>query len=122
MPILKSRGIATKLAKFNLRYGRGNGHLSFIINTGKLIVYYGAASYIVKDWFGFTLPKEVGIFGVLAYVVICYIVGVIDERVGFWRKEVAYATEELNPVIKEILDGVRELRKQHKEDEHKASS
>src|SRR3990167_3819007 len=98
--MIKHKGYAKNFAKFNLRYGRGNGHLSFIIGTIKLVVYYGGLSLLLEKWFGVRLPPWLGIVGAPLYIVIAYLVGLFDEKIGFWKQEAEYGIEELNPPLK----------------------
>jgi len=107
--ILEHKGMAKKFAKFNLRYGRGNGHFSFIINAFKMVVYYGGFAYLMEEWFGFEIPKEVGIVGAVVYIFACYFIGLLDEKIGFWKQEASYSIQELNPPLKKMVDQVENI-------------
>ena len=108
---LAHKGLAKKLAKFNVRYQRGGAHLNTFINAFKMFVYYGGFAYILQDWFGVTIPKEVAVIVVALYITLCYVLGYLDEFVGFWKHEAAYNTEELNPPMKKLIDQVSEIHK-----------
>ena len=116
---IKHRGWAKKLAKFNLRYGRGNGHMSWFYNALKLTAYYTILKipleYMINKWIGqgmfnkewnFILPYEWGFIGALIYFIVCYFIGWLDEKVGFWKQEAAYSVEELNPPFKKAFDQI----------------
>ena len=108
---IEHKGLARKLARFNVRYQRGGGHLNTVVNAFKMFVYYGGFAYILKDWFGIDVPKEIGIIVVVVYISLCYLLGLLDEKVGFWRQEAAYNTQELNPPMRKLLDQVDDIHK-----------
>jgi len=93
---------AESIAKFHLRFGRGDSLLTFFKEILQAVVYLGAFSYIYKNWFGVALDKYLVIGLALSYIIICYFVGAIDERVGFWRYENRYSSKELNPFLEEL--------------------
>ena len=98
---MTKRKTAENLAKFYLRYSRGLGLTNFAKEIFKNIVYLGAFGYILKDWFGWELSKNILISLALIYAVVCYIIGFIDEKVGFWRFENSYSYKQLNPFFEQ---------------------
>src|SRR3989344_4940943 len=109
---LKHKGYAIKLAKANVRYGRGKGHLSFIIETFKLFVFYGGFVLIIENWLHISIPQWFGIPLVIGYFISCYLVGWLDQVVGFWKTEAAYSAEELNPFFKEMSEKLDRIETQ----------
>ena len=97
------------LAKFNTRMNRGKGHLSFLIDSFKLFVFYGGFVLIMENWLGVRLPMAMGIFAVLGYYLACYVVGLVDQRYGFWLKEAEYTSQTLNPFFKKLDEKVDKL-------------
>ena len=106
---MKKRIIAESIAKFRLRYSRGDGLLGFSKDILKNIVYLGGMGFLLNEWFGVTFSKELTIFLALGYLLSCYFIGLIDERIGFWKYENTYSTKELNPFWKEIEEKVDNL-------------
>jgi hypothetical protein len=94
--------IAENLAKFYLRYGRGAGLTNFVKEMLKNVVFLGAFGYLLKDWFGIEVTKTILISSAVIYSFLCYLIGWIDEKLGFWRIENSYASKQLNPFFEEL--------------------
>ena len=109
--MLSHKGYAKKLAKINQRFGRGSGHLNFLITIIKLTAYYALIRELFGERFGVELPIDWGFAGSAIYLITAYIVGWLDEKVGFWKQENAFATEELNPPMKKMIEQVDETYK-----------
>ena len=109
--MFEHKGYAKKFAKFNLRFGRGNGHLSFGITIIKLTAYYSLIREPFREIFGINLPVQWGFIGSFIYLFACYLVGLLDEKLGFWKQETQYNTEELNPTFKKMLENQNEIKK-----------
>ena len=99
---MNKRYIAEWLAKFYLRYGRGRALLNFISDILQSVFYLGGTGYIVEQWFGISFPKWIIVIAAVSFGIFCYIVGEIDERVGFWKFQNNYATKSLTPFFDEM--------------------
>lgn len=106
----KKRRIAESLAKFYLRYGRGNELTSFLLNTMKLTVYLGGLWYLIKAWFDIDFSKWFAIIFSVIYVIVCYFIGYLDEFWGFWKVQVNYSSKQLNPFFEEMNKDIKEIK------------
>lgn len=100
-----------RIAKFYVRYGRGESLLNIVIELIKVTVYFGALQYIMKDWFGIILGKNFAIAAVLVYTLLCYIAGYLDEKYGIWKLQNDYSAKELTPFFAEIERKIDLLQK-----------
>ena len=103
------RNVAVFLTKFYLRIGRGHGLVSFVANSFQNIVYLGALQYLVKEWFGIEINKELLIGLGFLFEASCYFIGWIDEKIGFWKFENTYNFTELNPFFVEMNDRMKRI-------------
>ena len=85
--------------------------MGFIKTIVQNFVYFGAINYIVKDWFGLDLPKEVSIVFVVGWLTSSVLLGFLDEKIGFWKQEAIYGTETINPSMKKLIDQMDEVHK-----------
>lgn len=107
--MLSRRNLAESFAKFRLRLGRGHSLWDFFITLVKNIVYFGALGILIERWFHFSPPTILLVSLAIVYEIGCYITGLIDEKIGFWKFESRYATEELNPFFKELNEDIKKL-------------
>ena len=98
-----------KIAQFYVRYGRGEALLNIFVELLKISVYFGALSYVFKDWFGFSIPKWIMWSGVMGYAVVCYILGYLDEKYGIWKMQNSYLYEELTPYFSRLEEKIDRL-------------
>ena len=103
------RKIAETLAKFFLRSGRGQGLTNRIIDPIKDILQGTVYLFAIKELFGITINPEYLVFIVIAKSIIEYLLGWFDQRVGFWKIENEYATHELNPFNKELMERIKRI-------------
>lgn len=102
-------------AKYFIRSGRGGGLMNqitdlprdFLQGTVYILAINGvfdtgigvdASAQII---FGFVIVKKAGE----------YILGFIDEHIGFWKYENDYTSREINPYNKEMLNRVKNIEK-----------
>jgi len=107
---MKKRQIAERLAKFYLRHGRGHSLLDFLIAIVKNVVYFGALGALITYWFHWTLSKFLLIGLALVYEVICYLLGWLDEILGFWKIQNNYSSKELTPFLEEMYNDIKEIK------------
>ena len=98
--------LAEFLAKFYLRIGRGAGLSNFIIDGVKMCIYVGGGIIILQSRFGIILTNWfIPVSGIL-YTIGCYMLGWIDERVGFWKKQNDYSSKQLTPFFEKMGDKI----------------
>ena len=94
---------------FKQRYTRGTSWTQILLSFGIIT----ANAKLFEDFFslhlGLTLPMVIAI-AVPAYVLVCYIIGHIDESVGFWQAENDMGYR-VTPMSQEMLESIREIRK-----------
>lgn len=104
-----SSGTLYKLALFKQRYARGTSWTQIVLNFGIIT----ANAKLFEDFFrihlGLSLP-EVIILSVPVYVIVCYIIGYMDEKSGFWQIE-NNLNYRVTPLSEEMLNTIREIRK-----------
>lgn len=82
-----------KLGLFIMRRGRGNGHLNTFLD---MFVIMGMGSLLIGitlDW----IPVYALVVLALSYTWLCYTLGYIDEKFGFWKWINDYSAEEMTP-------------------------
>jgi len=107
---MQKKLLAVLLAKFYLRHNRGLELTSFIVNAVKMIVYFGGLWYLVKEWFNIDFSKWIAIGLAFGYIVICYLIGFLDEKIGFWKIQNIYNSRELNPFIREMAKNIEDIK------------
>ena len=102
-------GILYKLALFKQRYGRGTSWTQIVLNFGIIT----ANAKLFEDFFwihlGLTLPMVIAL-SVPAYILVCYFIGYMDEKSGFWQIE-NNLNYRVAPLSEEMLNTIREIRK-----------
>lgn len=98
--------IAIALTKFYLRYGRGQSLTNFVVEIVKNIIFLGGAQFLFQKWFGILIPTTLMFVMAIVYIIVNYMIGWIDEAVGFWKFSNNYATETLTPFWKEMKDKI----------------
>ena len=103
------KGSLYRLALFKQRYTRGTSWTQIFLSLGIIT----ANAKLFEDFFsihlGLTLPMVIAI-ATPAYIVICYIIGHVDETTGFWQAENDMGYR-VTPMSQEMLEGIREIRK-----------
>jgi hypothetical protein len=98
-----------KLVLFKQRYTRGTSWTQIFLSFGIIT----ANAKLFEDFFsihlGLTLPMVIAI-SVPSYVIICYIIGHLDEATGFWQTENDMGYR-VTPMSQEMLESIREIRK-----------
>lgn len=63
----------------------------------------------VQKYTGLVLPLEWGPLGGVAWIIGGYLIGWLDQAVGFWKQESVFGIEEVNPLMKKLVDQVDEI-------------
>ncbi|HNX18415.1 MAG TPA: hypothetical protein PKM50_08850 [Methanoregula sp.] len=110
----ENNGLLYNLALFKQRYTRGTSWTQILINFGIIT----ANAKLFQDFFyyqlGLTLPMVIAL-AIPCYIVVCYIIGRYDEKIGFWQIEnnLSYRftpySEEMRQAIKEIKNKLEKI-------------
>jgi len=106
---MKKKTIAEFLAKFYLRYGRGTTLIDWIQAIFKAFVYFGGSIALIKYQFGVNIPPKLIIVFIPVWFIACYVIGYIDEKVGFWKFQNKYASQDLNPWGQEVSEQLKKI-------------
>jgi len=107
---MKKHKLAVGLTKFYLRSGRGHGLSDFLIVLAKNIVYAGAFGLLVKLWTGINISYPILVGLAICYEIWCYVLGLIDEKVGFWKFQNNYNAKNLTPFWEEMDKKIDEIK------------
>jgi hypothetical protein len=103
------KGLLYKFALFKQRYTRGTTWTQILLNFGIIT----ANAKLFEDFFyihfGLTLPMVIAL-AVPCYIIICYLIGHYDEKVGFWQVE-NNLSYRFTPYSEEMLNNIREIKK-----------
>ena len=110
----ENRGLLYSLALFKQRYVRGTSWTQIVINFG--IITANAKLFEDFFWihFGLTMP-EVIVLSIPSYVLICYLIGHYDEKIGFWQIE-NNLSYRFSPYSDEMLKNIREIKEHLKKE------
>jgi len=108
---MEKRKLAEKIAKFYLRYNRGSGLISFFPSMLKDVAFYGILLDLAHRYLGITIPYVGWIIGFLVFfaIVVYYVMGLLDEKVGFWKIQNDYANRELTPFFKNLEEKIEKI-------------
>ena len=98
----RRKKIAEFIAIQRTRIGRGEGLISSFKEVVKGFIYLGAGQLLVKQWFGYDVPKEAIFLLGIAYPIVSYTLGFLDEKFGFWKFENVRNTKQLNPFFERM--------------------
>lgn len=115
---MKKRKIAQGLARFYLRYGRGCSLVGFFVSAGRDIFYYVVILDVAHRYLDFSPPTWLIVVAMpvlaIGAIVVYYLIGLVDERIGFWKIQNDYANKELTPFFEEnfqrLNDKIDKLR------------
>lgn len=107
---MTKRKLMEGLAKFLLRYGRGSSLVSFFTSMARDVVYLGIIIDLSYRYLNFSIPPKIIPILVVGAVVVYYILGYVDEKVGFWKFQNRYANKELNPLFDEMHRDIKEIK------------
>ena len=65
--------------------------------------------FAIKGLFGVEVTMKMLVAIVITKKVCEYVVGYIDEHVGFWKFENDYMSREINPFNKEMLERIKKI-------------
>ena len=100
--MVNKRKIAKKLAWFFLRHDRGLGLLSFIERFVKNTIYLMGGGFFMVNLIGIKFNIILAPIIALSYSIICYFVGWLDYKIGFWKIQNEIGSNELNPFFKQM--------------------
>ncbi len=103
------KGFLYNFALFKQRYTRGTSWTQILLNFGIIT----ANAKLFEDFFyihlGLTLPMVLAL-AVPCYILLCYIIGHYDEKIGFWQLE-NNLSYRFTPYSEEMLNNIREIKK-----------
>lgn len=106
---MNKQGILGWIARFYLRYNRGNSLFNFVKDVIMVLGMLSMIVIVVKEYLGMDVPVWI-IFIMPFLPIFLYALGWLDEKYGFWKIEAVYATEEINPYFKEMSDNIKEIK------------
>jgi hypothetical protein len=114
IPMTENHGLLYNLALFKQRYVRGTSWTQILLNFG--IITANAKLFEDFFWihFGLTMP-EVIVLSVPGYVIVCYLIGHYDEKVGFWQVE-NNLSYRFSPYSDEMRKDIREIKERLKKE------
>ena len=107
---------AQVLAKFYLRYGRGNG----LINPLLDVFQFGTLGILLIDkmnevlflrYFNFSIPIYIVAICIPVFILTLYFLGLYDEKLGFWKFQNSYNAKELTPFWDEMSQKLERIDK-----------
>ena len=103
------KGLLYTFALFKQRYTRGTSWTQILLNFGIIT----ANAKLFEDFFyihlGLTLPMVIAL-AIPCYIIICYLIGHFDEKLGFWQIE-NNLSYRYTPYSEEMLNSIREIKK-----------
>ena len=105
----ENHGLLYRLALFKQRYTRGTSWTQIVLNFGIIT----ANAKLFEDFFlihlGMTLPVVIAL-SVPCYIIVCYIIGLYDEKSGFWQTE-NNLSYRFTPYSEEMRSDIRQIKK-----------
>lgn len=108
----ENRGLLYNLALFKQRYVRGASWTQIMLNFGIITANAKLFEDFFWVYFGLTMPEVIAL-SVPGYVIICYLIGHYDERIGFWQVE-NNLSYRFSPYSDEMRRDIREIKQQLK--------
>ena len=106
----EEHGVLYHLALFKQRYTRGTSWTQIVLNFGIITANAKLFEDFFSIHFGLTMPEVIAI-SVPAYVIVCYLIGHYDEKIGFWQVE-NNLSYRFSPYSDEMRQDIREIREQ----------
>lgn len=97
-----------RLALFKQRYTRGTSWTQIILNFGIITANAKLFEDFFSIHFGLTLPMVIAL-AIPCYILICYLIGHYDEKIGFWQIE-NNMSYRYTPYSEEMLVTLREIK------------
>lgn len=107
-------------AKLLIRMGRGDGLLSRFIDPLRDILDGTVYVFAIKGVFGVSISISTLIAIIALKKAVEYIIGYVDEHVGFWKFENEYTSREINPFNKELLNRIVNIERMCENHDKKA--
>jgi hypothetical protein len=108
LPMTEHKGLLYNFALFKQRYTRGTSWTQILLNFGIIT----ANAKLFEDFFyihlGLTLPEVIAL-AIPCYIIICYLIGHFDEKLGFWQIE-NNLSYRYTPYSEEMLNSIREIK------------
>ena len=103
------RKFAIGLAKYTLRTGRGGGLIGQITDMGRDMLQGTVFIFAINEVVGISIPVLWLPIIVIGKKGCEYLLGWLDERVGFWKIEQDYSSRVINPFNGEMLKRVKNI-------------
>ena len=97
----KRRIIAEFLAKFYLRWDRGEVLTHFFTSIVHDLIMIGISMDLIYRYLHFRIPFWLMIVVVVVVPFVRAFIGYWDEKIGFWKFQNRYFSKELNPFFEE---------------------
>ena len=97
------KGLLYSFALFKQRYTRGTSWTQILLNFGIIT----ANAKLFEDFF--YIPEVIAL-AIPCYIIICYLIGHFDEKLGFWQIE-NNLSYRYTPYSEEMLNNIREIKK-----------
>lgn len=92
-----------------MRMGRGDGLLGRFIDPLRDVLDGTVYMFAIKGVFGISISLSTLVLIIIFKKAAEYMIGYADEVVGFWKFENEYASREINPFNKELLDRIKKI-------------
>lgn len=103
------REIAEHLAKYTLRSGRGSGLICQVTDIFRDVLEGTVYLFALKGLLGISIPPAFLIVIVVVKKIVEYSLGWLDEKWGYWRVEVDYASRKINPFNAEMMERLKRI-------------
>lgn len=99
------------IARIYLRYNRGYGLVSVATIVLREVVYLGILMDLSWRYLHLKFPPQAIVILVLGAMVFYYILGLLDEKIGFWKTQNDISNRDLTPFFKELEKKIDEINK-----------
>ena len=103
--------IAKKIVKIRTRHGRGSGLVSDIRGIFYGLLTGGLFMDLINRYVDIQIPIWVLVVVTFSLEIIYYFLGLLDEKIGFWKVELGYSARKLNPWSIELMKRVKKIEK-----------
>ena len=107
--------IARKIVKIRTRHGRGAGLVSDVRGIFYGLLTGGLFMDLINRYIDIQIPIWVLVVVTFSLEIIYYFLGLIDEKIGFWKVELDYSPRKLNPWSIELMKRVKNIENKIKQ-------
>ena len=100
------RSWRNRLAMSYNRYQQGNARINILKD---LMVILGIGGLISGVDLSF-IPFWAFIFIAIFWLWMCYTIGYLDEKYGFWKEQMVHLTGEIDPIHKDMCQDIKEIK------------